>query len=270
MAGTSLQLDGKGQYLGQADPPAKTTPSIYNQGVYNKGIYNLNSSLNLNIGNVWTLGFWLKPKSTKEHTVIFHAQGQGDKNEIKISTTPLSVGTTARNTSASELRVFIKDFEGTTIKHLGWGGWGQTDTWIHTFVLWDGGNLNAYKDAVIMVSGSVFINTSGTMAGSPARRLSYGSTREGTLATYSGTLGHFGMWNEILDIEELRTVVSGGFEIDLTTVSGSYISGANLQHYWKPGDDPANIGKDFTTSGTPLPFTKQQDVDSTNITLDQP
>jgi hypothetical protein len=92
----------------------------------------------------------------------------------------------------------------------------------------------------------------------------------GTFATFSGTIGHFGMWDEVLDVAEMTTVVSGGFFSDLTLISGSYTSVSNLQHYWKPGDVPSDLGKDFTTSGTALDLSKQHNMSADNVTADQP
>ena len=42
-----------------------------------------------------------------------------------------------------------------------------------------------------------------------------------------------------------------------------------LQHYWKPGDDSTNIGKDFVASGT-LNLDKERNVGTTNIVSDEP
>ena len=103
MADVSLELDGKGQYLGQIE--STTTFEVYNAGIYNHGIYNF--PVNIEIGNIWTLGFWVKPKPFKEFGTIFSVGEIDKKNTILISTTPVS----STAASLSELRVLINGKE---------------------------------------------------------------------------------------------------------------------------------------------------------------
>ena len=262
MADVSLELDGKGQYLGRIEVTQGF--DVYNSGIYNEGIYNF--PINLEIRNEWTLGFWVKPKPFTEFGTIFSVGEIDKKNTIVISTTPIS----STATSLSELRVLIKGTEGTIIKHYGWGGWFQTDTWTHTFLQWDGTDLTANRDALVATTGVVLSDDSGSMGDFPPRKILYGATAVGELASFSGTIGHFGMWDSLLDPSEFGTVVSGGFGMDLTTSSGSYVSQDFLQHYWKPGEDLANIGKDFVASGTTFDLDKERGVTSDDVVADSP
>jgi len=262
----SLELDGKGQYLSRTE--STTALGAYNLGIYSDGIYN--SPNNLGIGNTWTMGFWVRPIANKEHQTIFSTGDNSNKDRIDILSTPLPVETQVHSKRPSELRVIIKDFEGTTIKHYGWPDWFQTEVWTHTFLQWNGFDLNAFRNAFTTTTGVSFVNASGIMGDEEGRRIYYGSAVAGQFATFSGILGHFGMWSEILDPIELGTVVSGGFGIDLTTASAGYDSQANLQHYWKPGEDPTNIGKDYTTSGTALNLTKERNITDENIVSEAP
>ncbi len=262
----SLTLDGKGQYLARTEDLGSS--GAYNTDVYNEGIYNF--PLNLRVGDAWTLGFWAKPGANKEHGTIFSVGNRDGKNEIRVSTTAIPIESIVHGKRPAELRVLIKDFEGTAIKQYGWGDWFQSEVWTHTFLQWNGVELNAYKNAFLTTTGVVFVDVSGTMGDSPARKIFYGSAVAGNFATFSGIMGHFGMWDELLDPIELRTVVSGGFSTDLTVASGSYTSQGNLQHYWKPGEDLTNLGKDFTTSGTRLDLTKQRNITTDNVTSESP
>ena len=262
MVDSAVQLDGKDQYLGRIE--VTSTFGVYNTGVYNNGIYNF--PINLEIGNTWTLGFWVKPKPFKEFGTIFSVGEIDKQNTILISTTPVS----STATSLSELRVLIKGAEGTIIKHYGWGGWFQQDTWTHTFLQWDGTDLTASRNALVTTTGVVLADASGSMGDFPSRKIFYGTTAEGVLAAFSGTVGHFGMWDSLLGPSEFGAVVSGGFAMDLTTSSGSYTSQDSLQHYWKPGEDSTNIGKDFVASGTTLDLNKQRGITTDNIVIDSP
>ena len=261
MVDSAVQLDGT-KYLGRIE--VEQGSGVYNEGIYNDGIYNF--PINLEIANEWTLGFWVKPKAFKEFGAIFSVGEIDKENTIIISTTPVS--STAEVTS--ELRVLIKGSEGTIIKHYGWGRWFQTDTWTHTFLQWDGTDLTANLNALVATTGVALTDASGNMSDVPARKIFYGTTAAGELASFSGTIGHFGMWGSLLDPSEFGTVVSGGFEIDLTTSSGSYVSQDSLQHYWKPGEDPVSIGKDFVASGTTLDLDKERGIVPADIVTDGP
>lgn len=272
----AVQLDGKSQYFGQDETGINFTFGVFNQGVYNNDEYNINSGptitvgTKLNIENVWTLGFWVKPKSNKEHATTLSAGTKDGKDGFRISLTPLPAETQVHGKRPAELRALIKDSDGTTIKHYGWGGWYQTEVWTHTFLQWDGIELTAYKDALLTTTGVVFVNVTGSMGAGDGRRIHYGSAIAGQFAAFSGTLGHFGMWDTILGPEELGTVVSGGFAADLTVASGSYASQGSLQHYWKPGEDSTSLGKDFISTGTPFDLTKQRNLTTDNVTPDSP
>lgn len=270
--------------------------SFYNQGVYNEGIYNLTVSgtaasgtqvaitldgktqylgradkNNLSIANTWTLGFWAKPFANKEHATFFSTASSREENRIDILTTPIPEETSIHGKRPSEIRVVIKDVNGTTIKHYGWPDWFTDRTWTHTFIQWDGTDLEAFKNGIVTTTGVSFVNTSGSMADSPKRGFYYGSAVAGIFATFSGVLGHFGMWDSILNENEMSTIVSGTFAIDLTTVSGGYVSPGNLQHYWKPGAVDTNIGEDFATSGAlPRNLDKLLGIDAENIIADIP
>ncbi len=240
----STRLDGKGQYLGRTDNPS-----------------------NLGIANIWTLGFWSRPEDNKEHATIFATGSSNGSNEIRVSSTAIPKETSDLGKSPAELRVLIKDGSGTTIKHYGWPDWFQTETWTHTFLQWDGTDLEAFKGGILTTTGiAALVNATGTMVDSN-RSLYYGSAVLGDFATFSGNAGHLGMWDTLLGPLELGSVVSGGFSAELTASFGNYTSQGSLKHYYKPGDNPSNLGEDLAGS---LDLNKQRNIDSTNITLEQP
>ena len=261
MSNSAVRLEGN-KYLGRIEVAQES--GVYNSGIYNEGIYNF--PINLEIANEWTLGFWVKPKPFKEFGAIFSVGEIDKKNTIIISTTPVS----STAASLSELRVLIKGEEGTIIKHYGWGGWFQQDTWTHTFLQWDGTDLTANLNALVATTGVALADDSGSMGDFPPRKIFYGTTAAGKLASFSGTIGHFGVWDSLLDPSEFGTVVSGGFGMNLTTSSGSYVSQDSLRHYWKPGEDSVNIGKDFVVSGTARDLDKQRGITSADIVTDGP
>ena len=260
----SLKLDGKGQYLARIEDVDAFTIRVYNEEVYNFGVYNYPPILDT-IENKWTIAFWVRPLEHKEHAAIFSMRTTDASNEIRISTTPIS----AQQEVSSEMRVLIKNAEGSIIKHYSWPDWFQNETWTHTTVRWYGTTLDAFTEGLTTTTGVNFVNTSGDMSATD-REMYYGSTNPGSFATFSGVLGHFGIWDLVVGSEELPTIVSGGFSIDLTVSSGSYTSQDNLKQYWKPGDDPLNLGKDFSIFGPAFDLEKEREVDPTNIVTDEP
>lgn len=265
MSPSSVRLHrAKNQYLGRSE---KSEPSlgVYNLGIYNEGVYNSPIGTSIGIRNEWTLGFWIKPNASKEFGTILMVGERDQPNEIRIETAPVPVGTVP-----TQLHVLIRGADGTVIKHYAWGDWFTDDAWTHTFVQWDGVQLSASKDSISKVPNVQLTDDSGNMSDTPARKIFYGTTPGGTIATFSGGVSHLVMWNTVLEPEELITVFSGGLGMDLLTASGSYISEGALPHWWKPGEDLANIGKDFASSGTLLDFTAVRNITTANVVGDVP
>jgi len=263
--------------------------SKYNEGKYNDGIYNLTLSISgslvalildgkgqymgtpepdaLDIGDTWTLGIWSRPLDNPEHATVFSTAAPRDlRNEINISSTPISTPAGSLEVDNASLRVIIKDENGTTIKHISWSDYFQYDQWTHVFLQWDGTELNAFKNGAVTVTGSAFVNSSGTMADSPDRFTYYGAA-VGPYAPFSGSIGHLALWDTILAEEEFGTVVSGAFDIDLLTSTGTYVSSASLKHWWQPGQDQSDIGRDYAGS---LGLDKLQRIDIDNVLPDEP
>lgn len=257
----AIFINGKNQYLGRIEDLISL--DVYNAGIYNDGIYNF--PIGVNIGNNWTIGFWVKPRASKEFQAIFTLGARTKPNHVFISTTPIP-----EQDAKSELRVIITDQNAQIIKHYSWGDWFSNNRWEHTTIQWDGSELNAFRNSFPTTTGVLFTNSSGILGDFPARAIFYGTNAEGFSATFSGTLGHMAIWDSILDIAELQTIVSGGFQIDLTTTSGSYTSQDNLVQYWKPGEDLTNVGKSFATITGTHDLDKIQGISVNNITIDSP
>lgn len=265
------------------------TLSVYNEGIYNEGIYNLTLSGNfasieldgkqqylgtlepslLSIANTWTLGFWAKPLHNKEHMAIFSTASPRRTNEIDVFSTPISPELPTQGKTPASLRAMVKDASGTTLKHYGWGDYFQTDVWTHVFLQWNGTNLNAFKNGILTTTGVVLTNVTGSLS-DVQRQVYYGSAVAGVTATFSGILGHLAIWDSVIGSSEMPVIVSGGFDMDLTSTSGTYVSTSSLKHYWKPGLDSEEIGKDYSVSGTLVPLNKLRNITDANITEESP
>lgn len=267
------------------------TLTAYNEGVYNSEVYNrfleggneISLILDgekqylasagagtLGIANEWSAGFWAKPLEGPEFRVLFAAHNRDGKNSIEVSMPSLAPEPTkgtfearARNT---ELRVRITDENGDIIQHLGWGDMFRNDVWSHVGISWDGMDILAYRDGELVSSGTGLLVSSGTMVDSE-RKIYYGNTISGTLPTWSGNIGHAGIWSSVLAQPEWDTVVSGGFFMDLTTASAGYTSSGTLVQYWKPGANESNIGENLAGG---VELTKLSFVSTANRVGDTP
>jgi hypothetical protein len=91
------------------------------------------------------------------------------------------------------------------------------------------------------------------------------------LSAYSGIMGPVAIWNAGVTDQELATVVSGAFGIDLTTNSGIYTSSANLVHWWRLGADDTDLGKDYNITVSGINVGDDATISGTNeIVVDSP
>jgi hypothetical protein len=148
---------------------------------------------------------------------------------------------------------------------------------------WDGNNLIAWDNGLEIADYSEtlsgtgsFIMSDTTVSGKQrGTRLAvaYTGTAQSLdgprIVAYSGLLGPIGVWDEVLDGLELGEIASGTFGLDLTTNSGTYTSSANLQHWWRPGADASDIGKDYALTNN-IDVGVDATVTGTNIVVDSP
>lgn len=216
----------------------------------------------IGIEDEWSVSFWVKAFANPEFQTIFSTESRG-RNKIEITAAPISDGRT------SQLRAHITDAAGDSIKHYGWQGFFSTG-WGHTVLTWDGTDLEAYVSGTLATTGTVFVNVTGTMSDDPERKIFYGATSSGVLATGSGIAGHLSIWNSVLASGEAAEIAAGGHPMDLTSNTGNYTSSANLQQYWKPGDDANDIGKNFASGSNINIGTDATNISSGNITSEGP
>lgn len=265
--------------------------SKYNDGVYNEGIYNLTISgansfsltangtnqffstrdfQSVGVANAWTLSFWIKPSGNAETSAVFEMAGVREQNQFRLTFDPLPFAPISDFAARAKANIVtqIKGSEGTIIKHIKWEDFALDDEWIHGAVTWDGADLVVYASGIALSSGVSFVNTSGTMDDSEPRKIFYGGTIAGTVSTVSGNLGHLGLWGSVLAQPEIQEIATLGFDLDLTTNSGSYTSSASLQAYYKPGEDADALGFDY--SGNNRVLDKDQNFNEGSVVTDRP
>lgn len=213
------------------------------------------------IENVWTMSFWLKPSQflpeplSSHHRCLAHLRGTTKRGEILVWGARIE-----GSKYEEEIYVEIYDSLGQRARIIRFNVVQKRNEWRNFSCTWDGTSLTGYDQGLPVQDISVVFSGGDNVTTSPAegRRFRVGSLIEDTgplLAGWSGTIGHTAIWNTPLGPEEFGPVVSGGFSFDLKANSGAYTSSANLQHWYKPGDDFPDVGQDYAgaitlTSGT--------------------
>ena len=218
-------------------------------------------SLPMGFANLWTMSFWLKPTQflpeplSSNHRVLAHLRASTRRGEVLIWG--------ARIEGAKyeeEIYVELGDSNGARMRIIRFNSVQKRNEWRNFSCVWDGTSLIAYDQGLLIQDMLVIQSGGNDTMDDPAggRILRVGGLIEDTgpsLASWSGIVGHIGVWNTEIQPNEFGTLISGGFGFDLLTNSGTYTSSATLVHWWKPGDDFPNVGRDYAgdvilTSGT--------------------
>lgn len=211
----------------------------------------LENDINQTLGfaNLWTISMWLRPiadipeDADADHHVLMHIRGNTARGEILIW------GAKIEGTREEEIYVELGNDLGRRLRVTRFNVIQKRNEWRHFSCVWDGTNLIAYDQGLLVNDTTLLISGTGSQiepTGGRSIRVGDHFNTGPSLAAWSGILGHTAIWNTNLGATEFGPIVSGGFGFDLTTNSGIYTSSANLVHYWKPGDDFPFVGQDFT------------------------
>ncbi len=239
----------------------------------------------LGFANLWTISIWLKPfedlpreKLTQiNHRTLLHLKGTTHKNEVLIWADRIT------NTEPDVIHVENWNSRGERIRVTRFNMVQQRNEWRNFSVFWDGSVLIGWDNGVEItdihetISGVDGFEMADSVA-SAGRSVRLGAAYSGIatavelpLSTWSGILGSVAIWNTGVTGQELGTVVSGNFGIDLITNSGTYTSSANLVHWWRLGADSTDIGKDYTTTVSAINIGDNATITGTNeIVVDSP
>jgi hypothetical protein len=225
--------------------------------------------------NLWTMSFWIKPTQfipeplSSDHRVLAHLRGSTSRGEVLIWGARME-----GSKIEEEIHVEIHDDEGKRLRTTRFNSVQKRSEWRQFSCVWDGTSLIGYDQGLLIEDMMVLNSGNGTMD-EPAggRRFRVGSLIEDTgpqLTGWSGIIGHIGMWDTALGPAEYGPLISGGFGFDLLTNSGTYSSSANLKHWWKPGDDFPNVGRDYAGDITLTSGSNATATGINNVIMDYP
>lgn len=201
--------------------------------------------------NEFTISLWYKSDDVGGGSGptrgLFTVIGAGNTIEVRSNFDRPTViltdgsGTVFRNINASAAQFFE----------------GNIDEWTHAVFTWDGtgdatGGITFYKDGALENSQT---EVTPSIAGSQSD--SNRTTRIGgaglavspTGTTANGNIGHVAVWNTVLPAAAIQHIFVNRFSVDLNVDGGAYGQAANLKHWWKPGEDINDFGRDYVISG---------------------
>ncbi len=198
------------------------------------------NDIQLGLVNNWSIGMWIRIKSSATHYLLNLAPISGANNSVLFWITSTQLNITLRDEDNSPL-----DFQAAQ-----WASAVTTDTWYHLVITWDGTDLKLFRDASEIIATTVIVDASGTMA-IDTKRIFYGATVIGTLP-FDGFLGPLALWRTILDSDDMTEIHNPAtgtpFEIDLTSNVGGYDKAGDCFHFWRPNTrDPGITDQGIAT-----------------------
>jgi hypothetical protein len=137
------------------------------------------------------------------------------------------------------LGVALYDGGGThnIIKNLRWYNIFDDLQWHHILCTFDGTDTGdpfvMYIDGVLTAPDDSITDTTGTRDAVPLQ-CHYGQNQNNS-APWEGNLGHLGMWDVVLDQNDVDQIFADKLAIDLRDATGTYDKQASIQHYYRPG-----------------------------------
>jgi len=227
-----------------ADFDPQTTSIEFNGA--NEAMRNLTQQ-SIGIANVWSIMAWVRRRGdtqglTQTNTIL-QIFGSGPPNRSRIFIRGNG------GSSNDPIEVEITTSGGANLKRFSWNSTTfPFDVWFQLIAIWDGTNLTMYKDGVLVAQDVTTNNSSGSMADN-TRLVQIG--QNGGVQPFSGFIHSFALWNADVSAAALKIYNEGvASSRDLSVDVESYTFSANLQHWWRLGQDPDDLGKD---SGVGVP-----------------
>jgi len=218
-----------------------------------------NESFNtLGVANTWSLMIWMRRSSAGEGLNailrIFALNDASGGNLIRVE----SRGNEVQN----PLTVVLTRPTGVVFKNYRYqspaAGKFPYDEWRQLILIWDGTALSAYDNGVnVDASASKVTDSTGTMTDT-ARSVFIGSF---SLAgpKWIGFIHSAALWDADIT-SAVAEIYNGGVASTFNLRDASFV--ANLQHWWRLGQDSTDLGKDSARTSAPIDV----NVDSANIT----
>ena len=252
--------------LFEPEPFPPQTTSIEFNGV-NEAMRDL-SQVAVGIANVWSISIWMRRRSDAQglgsNNTILQIFGSGPPNRSRIFVRGNG------QLGNDPIEVEITTSGGANLKRFSWNSTTfPFDVWFQLIAIWDGTNLTMYKDGVLVAQDVTTNNSSGSMADN-TRLIQIG--QNGGVQPFSGFIHSFALWNADVSAAALKIYNEGVASTrDLSVDVESYTFSANLQHWWRLGQDPDVLGKDSGIAVTNIDVgVNVLNIDATDISSEAP
>ena len=200
----------------------------------------------LGFSNTWTMQIWMSAFDIDMGTIQYILEmkpSSGDANRISMFI----------NNTTGQIEVSTFDSSGSGLKTYRWPNALRTSTsavpagseHVHLALRWDGTTLDLFRNGTNMLEAGTLVkdlDNSGTMSDSPSRAVSIGNSIAGGQGIDT-RLYTITIWDKALEDAEIETLANHGFySLDVRVNQGSYISVANLVHWFRMGQPVGSIG----------------------------
>lgn len=213
----------------------------------------------LGVANTWSLMLWLRRSSAggglTDLLRIFVLNDASGGNLIRVE----SLG----NAGGDPLTVLNTRPDGAIIKRFRLQsvptGIFTYDAWHQLILTWDGTDLVPYEDGVALPGGNIQIINDGTGTMTDTARSVFIGSFSLAGPKWPGFIHSAALWD--VDISSaVAEIYNGGTASTFNLRNASF--NANLQHWWRLGQDSTDLGKDSARTSAPIDV----NVDSANIT----
>ena len=213
-----------------AEVPTYSLVSLGSLSMFSASTYLMNSTQqDIGIANAWSISM----SFLRDNTSMGGAAGcyldiketTGNENRIQIGNSP---------SGSSRINITLYDSAGVKFKDYGYSliNNGNGDYWINVALSWDGTDLTAAFNGLVLAQDVTTTNIAGTMTNTN-RGISLGAT---ALAVEGNILLHTcAIWDVVLADAELEQVSEDQGNNDLSNDYGAYASSADLIHYFRGG-----------------------------------
>ena len=189
----------------------------------------------MTMANSWTWMIWVKSDGGANAGPILQTDGAG-----------FDVQKFVHQTNGTVFRLEAADASN-NFKSYTWPS-GSINIWTQGVAVHDTGadKLRVYTDGVEDTSPTIALDNTLSMT-DIARSIFMGHSPLAADA-YDGKIYQVAVWNAELTSAEVTAIYKGGDgrHFDLRVDSGDYVSSANLQHWWRPGNSVSpDLGEDF-------------------------
>ncbi len=201
----------------------------------------------LEIANVFTAAIWWKPRAANYSPPsgfstnvwgIREEDGETLQNRLSLAL----LGSTANEPA----QVALIDSAGDVFKRYRYDSVTTQDEWNFSLFTWDGSSLIFYHDGSLIAPTSTPVDDAG-VGMTDTDRIIRMAQADGITDGLDGLIYSIGLWNLVVDSPGQASLFNLGIgsAVDWKQNFGSYTFGSNLKHWWRTGNDPDDIGRDY-------------------------